>query len=68
MKVLGSDMAVDEAWFSCEVERISDVRHPNLAVLMGTFSEVHAVTYEIVLGRSLENHLDLSAVGRCSLP
>ncbi|KAK8463553.1 hypothetical protein SEVIR_1G378600v4 [Setaria viridis] len=68
VKVLGRDVAVDEARFAREVERISGVRHPNLAALVGACPEARAVAYELVPGGSLEDHLDLAAAGGCSLP
>ncbi|KAG2655095.1 U-box domain-containing protein 33-like isoform X2 [Panicum virgatum] len=66
VKVLRRDVAVDEARFAREVGRISGVRHPNLATLVGACPEARAVAYELVPGGSLEDHLCRS--GGDSLP
>jgi serine/threonine protein kinase len=68
VKVLRRDVAVDEARFTREVERISGLKHPNLAAVVGACPEARAVAYELVPGGSLEEHLDLAAAGRRSLP
>ncbi|CAL4886078.1 unnamed protein product [Urochloa decumbens] len=62
VKVLSRDVAVGEARFAREAGRVSGVRHPNLAALVGACPEARAVAYELVPGGSLEDHL-LGAAG-----
>ncbi|CAL5020300.1 unnamed protein product [Urochloa decumbens] len=57
VKVLSRDVAVGEARFAREAGRVSGVRHPNLAALVGACPEARAVAYELVPGGSLEDHL-----------
>ncbi|CAL4967724.1 unnamed protein product [Urochloa decumbens] len=62
VKVLSRDVAVGEARFAREAGRVSGVRHPNLAALVGACPEARAVAYELVPGGSMEDHL-LGAAG-----
>nr|CAB3448384.1 unnamed protein product [Digitaria exilis] len=67
VKVLRRDVAVDEARFAREVERIGSRvrrRHPNLVALVGACPEARAAAYELVPnGRSLEEELLLAGGG-----